>query len=351
MFCRSVLYFSIIYICLCYFWPQRVERPHNRSEFIRELNYPSAIHQLPSVNDPFSKLDGFSVFISKQLKMSYCVDEYKRHNLVIPATINEAYRSIVSSIGPVVIEGDGILAIVDYHQQLHMLTLTFRGSKYITNWVDNVMYNQINPWPQQPEIGIHKGFWGAYSKLKPQLLRVLRHHARRYNAASVVVSGHSLGGALSSIFAMDFSFETPFILGVEGVIMVGAPRIGNPAFARCYNALGISTWRIQHDHDYIPHIPSGTMFDIKNTMPIYYRHVGTLHMFDREFVNKSQPCSLDTNVTLPLWCLHAESSMCMKMAELFTSLQSHKQYFGVHITAFDCFSHSVIPEQSLTSVI
>ena len=106
---------------------------------------------------------------------------------------------------------------------------------------------------------VHHGFLKAYDSVHQGILALLPP------GASLVISGHSLGGALATLCA-DLLDE---MYHVADVITFGSPRVGNGAFARDYNArLSPATVRLVNAEDPIPHMPwcFGT-----------YRHVNTQH--------------------------------------------------------------------------
>lgn len=110
---------------------------------------------------------------------------------------------------------------------------------------------------------VHRGFVKAYDSVRAGLVHLLPP------GVSLVIAGHSLGGALATLCAEDLAGDYP----VADVITFGSPRVGNGAFARHYNAiLADRTVRLVNAGDPVPHVPwlLGT-----------YRHVHTQHYLDR----------------------------------------------------------------------
>ena len=60
-------------------------------------------------------------------------------------------------------------------------------------------------------------------------------------------SGHSLGGALATLAALAISRACPEPMVDLSCYVFGAPRTGNHAFAREYNAAVPDTWSIIND--------------------------------------------------------------------------------------------------------
>lgn len=73
----------------------------------------------------------------------------------------------------------------------------------------------------------------------------------------VYVTGHSLGGALATLHALELSSSQ---LAKRGAIYVtmynfGSPRVGNRRFAELYNEKVKDSWRVVNHRDIIPSVP------------------------------------------------------------------------------------------------
>lgn len=82
-------------------------------------------------------------------------------------------------------------------------------------------------------------------------------------AREVFVTGHSLGGAMATLAALDLHFE---IRRPVFLLTTGAPRAGNAAFASLVERRLRDPVRVVHHLDPIPRVPSGPDF----------RHAGRL---------------------------------------------------------------------------
>ncbi len=83
-----------------------------------------------------------------------------------------------------------------------------------------------------------------------------------HSTYAVKTTGHSLGGALAHLTALALIKD-----GIPTtMINFGQPRTGNPAFAT-FSATKLTSFRVVHYQDIVPHIPS--------TTPISYHHVKT----------------------------------------------------------------------------
>lgn len=73
----------------------------------------------------------------------------------------------------------------------------------------------------------------------------------------IYVTGHSLGGALATLLAIELSSSQMAKNGIIFVTMYnfGSPRVGNRRFAEVYNAKVKDSWRIVNHRDIIPTVP------------------------------------------------------------------------------------------------
>ncbi|GMH44518.1 hypothetical protein BSKO_12470 [Bryopsis sp. KO-2023] len=158
------------------------------------------------------------------------------------------------------------------------ILVCFRGTYSASNvWTDLQFWRVVHT----PKRGnyflrsrplVHWGFmksWTA-SNLNHRILnRVIQiMHSDKFDKenARVLVTGHSLGGALAVLASHDIA--THCGIGPKQITCYtyGAPRVGNHAFAREYDALVPNTWQVINDEDFIPRMPK---------FLILFKHVGT----------------------------------------------------------------------------
>lgn len=78
--------------------------------------------------------------------------------------------------------------------------------------------------------------------------------------ANILVTGHSLGGAIATLAAL----ELRIIYGNSvHLINFGSPRVGNKSFANKVNELfnGDNSFRVTHDNDPVPSVPFKLFWD------------------------------------------------------------------------------------------
>lgn len=105
-------------------------------------------------------------------------------------------------------------------------------------------------------IKLHRGFWNQYVALRPWVLE----QQQRHPTADAHFTGHSLGGALAQIAALDTALVFPHRL--VSCMTFGSPRVGNGAFAVAaeaqMNVMQNERW--VHANDPIPHMPLSIRF-------------------------------------------------------------------------------------------
>ena len=162
------------------------------------------------------------------------------------------------------------------------IIVAFRGSCEPEDFIQDAKFEKATviwlPWEEHAQV--HRGFLEDFESLNEDILEVVSglraSHSESMRDASplpIFVTGHSLGGALAILCALEFSRSK---FNVAGVYTFGQPRVGNRAFARLYNGapapcsgmagcLGDITFRVVNENDIVPRVP----------LPFGYRHCGT----------------------------------------------------------------------------
>ena len=109
---------------------------------------------------------------------------------------------------------------------------------------------------------MHRGFYNAYSGVASLVRAEVSRLMSLFKGAKLVITGHSLGGALAALCSLDMKS----LHGkVDYVYTFGQPRVGNQNFANFIQAQ-IPNYFIFIDYaDTVPHVP---------TMVFVFRHEG-----------------------------------------------------------------------------
>jgi V8-like Glu-specific endopeptidase len=136
------------------------------------------------------------------------------------------------------------------------ILVSFRGTESVGDWLANLnVASRTRPYGV-----VHRGFLGAFQAVEGQLLAVLEASPNR----SLLLTGHSLGGALATIAAAEWHQR----FNVRWIMTYGQPAVGRSNFEQFMQRYDASFFRFVNDDDVVPRVPPN------------YRHVGRLIRFD-----------------------------------------------------------------------
>lgn len=106
----------------------------------------------------------------------------------------------------------------------------------------------------------HSGFLKAYRAVRVEVLQLLDiMTAGKPSEWTIYVTGHSLGGALSTLCALELATRRGWAGGAGGPRIVnysfGSPRVGNRAFADAFNDAVPCAWRVVNNNDAVALVP------------------------------------------------------------------------------------------------
>jgi lipase (class 3) len=134
---------------------------------------------------------------------------------------------------------------------------------------------------------------GSFGDQLEALHKRLEEEARIKNAAVAVnaakgrpdrpyvVTGHSLGAALTTLFVMENEAKQKFDIAISCTF--ASPRVGNMEFVRAFNLLPITSWRIVNRWDLVPKLP------IHIPVILDFEHVNTAYEFSSKGMVKANP--------------------------------------------------------------
>jgi triacylglycerol lipase len=138
--------------------------------------------------------------------------------------------------------------------------LIFCGTEGWQDILDNIKYwktEMLANWFGE-KVNAYTGITEQYTKVRNIILELIQ------KPEEIIVTGHSLGGALATICSGDFKNNFP---GKNiSCVTFGSPRIGGNAFAKRFNELMPDSLRYVYGSDTVTKFP-----------PIYihYKHVST----------------------------------------------------------------------------
>lgn len=134
---------------------------------------------------------------------------------------------------------------------------SFRGTESRGDWLRN-----INVPGRTRDYGVaHRGFLGAFQAVESRLRSALSRIAGR----KLLLTGHSLGGALATVLAAEWQAFMP----AAWIVTFGQPAVGSGSFRMFFlQHYSGKFFRFVNDDDIVPRVPPG------------YEHVGRLLHFD-----------------------------------------------------------------------
>lgn len=146
--------------------------------------------------------------------------------------------------------------------------VAFRGTDDVRDWLANLNIDRVDRCGGQ----VHQGFHKAEQSLAERVLEELPATDSR-----VWITGHSLGGALATLFAYRLQKSGR---DVAGLYTFGAPRVGCRCFARQHNwLLNDRHFRVLNNSDAVPRVP----------LPFRFRHCGQQVLINRHAKLMVQP--------------------------------------------------------------
>ncbi|XP_060567185.1 lipase ZK262.3-like [Ruditapes philippinarum] len=142
-----------------------------------------------------------------------------------------------------------------------VITLAFRGSTAVSQIVDEMIsvltFHKV-PFP----IGgkVQRYFADAHKKLYNDVNASVTTLVKMYPEYNIVVTGHSLGGALATLAASTFAYQHVIPLRNMSIYTFGQPRVGDKNFAFNYDRLINNSWRVVHNRDIVSHLPTCRLF-------------------------------------------------------------------------------------------
>jgi len=208
--------------------------------------------------------------------------------------------------------------------------LAIRGTEGATEWWDDASAYMV-PFAQAPHAGrVAHGFDKIYSTLKivqhprtagallstlaslelqgsfaeqleqlhGRLEQVTTRQARFLEKKGrperpYIVTGHSLGAALCTLFVMENKERDQF--DITTVCTFASPRVGNMQFARTFNLLPSDSWRIVNSSDLVPKLP------LHIPVILDYEHVNTAYEFSSLGTVKLNPVCWHSMSTYLHW--------------------------------------------------
>ncbi|KNC81501.1 hypothetical protein, variant [Sphaeroforma arctica JP610] len=158
----------------------------------------------------------------------------------------------------------------DKHTQQHTAKPTHEHARRLAQSYDTALAQEVIPedTPQSSPWASGGAAEGSVSALPEGVVQPTDE-----TYPHVFITGHSLGGSLATLFALDCAIRFPELKST--VYTFGSPRVGNKNFAAYYDEKVPHTFRLVNDGDVVTGVPK---FKGPSFLNITYKHVGTCYV-------------------------------------------------------------------------
>lgn len=199
---------------------------------------------------------------------------------------------------------------VGYTSSQSTIFVVFRGSESIKNWASNIDAI-LTDYPVCEGCSVHKGWYSAEQNSIDTIISEVKALKEKFPSYDIVVTGHSLGAALSTLTSVDLMKAG---LGPIRTFTFGSPRVGNQEFSDWYSSTMENFSRVTHHKDLVVH------------SPMHERFTHVSHEFYEP--DDSVPVVLKE-------CSGAEDPDCSYQWHI-TSIDDHLWYMGLVMGAGGC---------------
>eukprot|EP01094_Clydonella_sp_ATCC50884_P025218 TRINITY_DN6551_c0_g1_i1.p1 TRINITY_DN6551_c0_g1~~TRINITY_DN6551_c0_g1_i1.p1 ORF type:complete len:289 (+),score=46.04 TRINITY_DN6551_c0_g1_i1:91-957(+) len=197
---------------------------------------------------------------------------------------------------------------VGYSPVWKQIIVSFRGSHNLQNFIIDLELSRTTPYKNYTGVQVHDGFSKAWKNLKPKVMPAVEALINMYPFAPVVVTGHSLGGALATLAAIDIITTYPSQVYVWHY---GCPRVGNQAFSQLFSTIIDVHYRHTNNRDIVPHLPPEIL--------------GFYHCPTEVWERGSTPYDFKVCDSF-----NGEDNTCSNSLYVDMSISDHLHYFGYH---------------------
>ncbi len=148
------------------------------------------------------------------------------------------------------------------------LLVIFRGTSNLADWLTNLNFDKVNRGHN-----MHEGFHDAYTSVQSEIF----HEVNRNKGKNIYIGGHSLGGALATLCAVDLHLYLERY--VTACYTFGAPRSFSVDSASDINKkMGSRIHNIVNNNDIVTHLPTESLDFSHVGERAYFEEDGTLHV-------------------------------------------------------------------------
>eukprot|EP01139_Manchomonas_bermudensis_P001778 Amastigsp_a2803_52.p1 type:complete len:287 gc:universal Amastigsp_a2803_52:224-1084(+) len=202
-------------------------------------------------------------------------------------------------------------AFTGFNSEQRMILLCFAGTENLQNWAHDLEFFKVDfTYPDAPsDCRVHGGFFRAFLAVREEIHIAVTSLVAQFPDYEVMVTGHSLGGALAVFGALDLALTYNIS---ATLISFGQPRVGNEKFSEFFGAHVASSIRVVNDTDIFPALPPRALGFYHQAREVWF-HDGLITVCDN--TGEDPKCS-DSQIDL--------------------STQMHHVYLGSVMGGGDC---------------
>ncbi|KAI0695600.1 Alpha/Beta hydrolase protein [Cytidiella melzeri] len=185
-------------------------------------------------------------------------------------------------------------SLIAYRPALKQLVVAFSGTSNMKQSLYDVRLRRLKH-PAGRGCGVHSGFWRIYKGVRSRVLEGIKEGVNKYDVKELAITGHSLGGAISSLLALDLltANDVPRTL-LDGVTLklfgFGSPRAGNSKLVKVWrDAVAqrrakegehcIKEYLVKAYRDGVPSLPPASFrYQHFTEEPLYFYHGRLFHI-------------------------------------------------------------------------
>lgn len=201
------------------------------------------------------------------------------------------------------------------------IVFSTRGSKNLPNWLANFDFIFVDS--DLVDGGkAHQGFSNAWNEMSAGVLETIKAALASHPSYSVIVTGHSLGGAVATLGGAAIRAA-----GIPlDIYTYGSPRVGNDVLADFITAQAGGEYRVTRTNDPVPRLP-----------PIFtgYRHTSPEYWLESYVEDGDDYPLVDVEVC------EGNANVDCNAGQDGLDIDSHLYYFGpISTTSCDANSNS-----------
>jgi hypothetical protein len=241
-----ILFLFVILIIVAYWLIKNYEASYNANLNLvcKDLSYyPYPAYDFQVVKGVYnSHMSKYLVTMALNATLSHCTSLGKIStplifNKVIPIQGSDPFSSNIQRTFCYVCISD-----VD-----KIICLCYPGTVFIDEWMSDLDYSLTEATSLNNYVNgvqVHNGFYSIYNNIRDQIWSLYNSN----KSYQLIITGISLGGAVSTLSAFDFMKESPI------VYTFAAPRSGNIQYAQLLNK-NTEIYRVVNTEDIVPDVP------------------------------------------------------------------------------------------------